>query len=346
MEMPAVYVEDILNVKNHLTPDGTQTRVYSLSDPPVGFFPFAGTDQGDCYGLYWPIGREEGPPVVAYTNHDVFALIPVHGDLAAAVRYQLACGEDHDLTSEWELALDAANVKRPTIAITEVIPVDAHKQLLTLDPDSPFRNCAVADQLIVENKPDEAETHYRRAIELLPEYGAAHFGLGYLLRRTQRHAEASIHLRRALFCPLAFSGGSFWADHRLPGPFRPDWNRKALLWLQQLKEPDESLRDDPFMQHIQELTLKTGVAESRDLELALEMVEEYSERGDFLEAAFLWITVGNRADRETTSFRERYGMTPRSYGNRLANMFRHAGLERRAELVESLLSMMTKPDRY
>jgi tetratricopeptide (TPR) repeat protein len=346
MQMPTVYDDDILNVEDGFYPDGTPTRtiVYSVVYPPVGFFPFAGTGNGDYHGFYWPIGREDRAPLVAYSSHDAYALIPEHGDLTSAGRCQLARAEDRKLTHEFVSAFDAANVPRPSINISDVVAVDDHKQLLTLDPNSPFRNCAVADQLIAENKLDDAESHYRRAIELLPEYGAAHFGLGYLLRRTRRQSGASIYLRQSLICPLAFWGGCFWADHILPGSFRRDWARKALLWLQQLKEPDDSLRDDPFMRNVQSLTLDTGVAESRDIELSMAMVDDYHGRGQFLDAVFVWITVGDRAALETTSFRERYGLTARSFGNRLSNLFRDAGIERRAQLVDNMLSVMEKPE--
>ena len=228
--MPTVYCDDILNIESGSYPDGTATRtkVYSIVYPPIGFFPFAGTGNGDYHGFYWPIGREDATPIVAYSSHDAYALIPEHGDLASAGRCQLARDEDRKLTYEFESAFAAANVSQPTISISDVVAVDDHKQLLALDPDSPFRNCAVADQLIAENSFEAAESHYRRAIELLPEYAAAHFGLGYLLRRTRRQSEASIHLRQSLMCPLAFWGGCFWADHILPGSFRADWARKSI----------------------------------------------------------------------------------------------------------------------
>lgn len=98
------------------------------------------------------------------------------------------------------------------------------------------------------------------------------------------------------------------------------------------------------MQNVQALTLATGVAESRDIELSIAMVDEYRRRGRFLDAVFIWITVGDRAALETTSFRERYGISASSFGSRLANLFRDAGIERRAELVENMISMMEKPD--
>jgi hypothetical protein len=94
--MPTEYDDDILNVEGGSYPDGTpiKTRVHSLVYPPIGFFPFAGTGNGDYHGFYWPIGREERPPLVAYSSHDAYALIPEHGDLTSAGRCQLARDED------------------------------------------------------------------------------------------------------------------------------------------------------------------------------------------------------------------------------------------------------------
>ncbi len=346
MQMPTIYDDDIYNVERGMYPDGTPVRtvVYSIVFPPVGFFPFAGTGNGDYHGLYWPIGREDSSPIVAYSSHDAYALIPEYGDLSAAGRCQIARDEDRNLLHEFEDAFDAANIPFPSIDIPEVVAVDDHQQLLTLDPNSPFRHCAVADLKVAENEFDSAELHFRRAIELLPEYGATHFGLGYLLRRNRRQSEASIHLRKSLMCPLAFGGGCFWADHILPGAFRNDWARKALMWFQQIKEPDNSLRDDPFMQNALNLTFKTGAAESCDVELIMTLVDVYHQREQFLDAAFLWITVGDRAALETTSFRERYGLTARSYGDRLAELFRDAGIECRAQLVENMISALENPE--
>ncbi len=347
MQMPTVYDDDILNVEDGFYPDGVdppRTIVYSMVFPPVGFFPFAATGNGDYHGLYWPIGREESEPMVAYSSHDAYALIPEHGDLLSAGTCQLARAEDGKLSHDFDAAFSAANLQRPTVDIDAVVAVDDHKQLLTLDPSSAFRNCAVADQFIADNNLDDAETHYRQAIELLPEYGAAHFGLGYLLRRIRRQADASLHLRRALMCPLAFWGGCFWADHILPGSFRADWARKALMWLQKTRESHESLQDDPFIRNIHDLTLDTGVAESRDMELSIEMVDEYLEREQFLDAIYLWITIGDRAALETTSFRQRYGLTARTFADRFASLCRTAGIDRRAQLAENMISLMDKPD--
>jgi hypothetical protein len=346
MKMPVAYDDDLLAAEIGSYPNGLprRTEVYSLVYPPIGFFPFADTGNGDYHGFYWPIGREESPPLVAYSSHDAYALIPEYGNLKSAACCQLAQNDERKLIDGFDAAFAAMHEAPPTVEIEEAITAGDHRQLLSLDPNSAFRNCAVADLEIASGNFDSAERYYRRAIELVPEYAAAHFGLGYLFRRTRRQADAAIYLRMALICPLAFSGACFWADHVLPGEFRNDWRRKALLWLQQCKEPPESLHDDPFLARVGELTLAHGVAESRDLDLLTELVDHYANRGQLFDAIYLWTNIGDRAACETTSFRERYGFTATAFGKRLSVLLRAAGFERRASLAENMLAAMEKPN--
>jgi hypothetical protein len=50
----------------------------ALVFPPVGFVEFEeGNDGGgDCYGLYWQIGREDQEPIIFLKNHEEFLLLP------------------------------------------------------------------------------------------------------------------------------------------------------------------------------------------------------------------------------------------------------------------------------
>jgi hypothetical protein len=312
--------------------------------PPVGFFPFADTGNGDAWGLYWPIGSETADPIVAYASHDAWAVIPEHGDLQSLGRCHIVRSSDRTLTDQFEHVFAAANEPIPSIGDSCKVAADDHRRLLALDPRSPFRNCAVADLDVTTADFDKAEEGYRFAISVLPEYGAAHFGLANLLRHTRRPEEASIHLRKSLICPFAFTGSFFWADHFLPGSFRKDWPRKALLRLQRTRNPDENLVSDAFFQNAKSMTLSTGVAGSHDLELLLPMIGVYVERQSYLDAVYLWIMIGDRAAIETTSFRERYKLTPRTWGTRLSELLTRAGIRRRASLVDSMLSAMEKPD--
>ncbi|MBN8624387.1 MAG: tetratricopeptide repeat protein [Planctomycetes bacterium] len=345
--MPVNFDDDLFGVEARFHPDGERRRiqVYSVVYAPIGFFPFAGTGNGDYYGLYWPIGHEELPPIVAFTSHDAYAVIPEYGDLSGLVRCQLATSDDDTLSSsELDGALQGAGICISDFKIPKRVAASDHLALLAIDPRSAFRHCAAADLAIAAGNFDSAESHYRTAIELLPEYVAAHYGLGYLFRRTQRQADASLHLKKSLTCPMAFYGGSIWSEHQLPGEFRNDWARKALLWLQQTKVPHESLVDDPFFRNIGKLNLKSGDAQNEDWDILTGVVNEYLKRGNALDAVLLWLVLGDRAAMETTSFRERRQLTSKSFGIRLAEMLRLAGLERRASLVDNMLSLMKNPD--
>jgi hypothetical protein len=156
--------------------------------------------------------------------------------------------------------------------------------------------------------------------------------------------EASIHLREALIGPVAFYGGSFWADTALPGAFRNDWARKSLEWLQR-SHPHETLSDDPFVRRVRELSLKPG-AESRDQDFAIlrTIVEDYANAGNFADAARIWRLIGEQATLETTSFRERQGLSSSTYGKRLAELLELAGNSRRAALVRNMLCAMSEPN--
>jgi hypothetical protein len=54
MQMPTVSDDDILNIEDGTYPAGSPTRtiVYSVVYPPVGFFLFAATGNGDYHGFY------------------------------------------------------------------------------------------------------------------------------------------------------------------------------------------------------------------------------------------------------------------------------------------------------
>lgn len=56
--------------------------------PPLGFLPFPGYElgNGDRFGLYWPIGREDQEPLVMETEHDARALCPAFSSLDALLR--------------------------------------------------------------------------------------------------------------------------------------------------------------------------------------------------------------------------------------------------------------------
>lgn len=357
MKLPREYDDDFLDYESGFggppsdddpPPDAAPVRasVYSLVYPPPGFFPFYGNGSGDYHGFYWPIGREDGPPLVAFSSHDVGSLIPENSDIESLYRCQLAKSDgddDHGPRRYRELAERACG-EAPSEHDLRGVKHDDFESLLSLDPTSPYYLCAAADVHVAGDAIDAAEQRYRQAVEQLPEYVAAHFGLAYVLRRQRRAAEATVHLRQALMGPLAFYGGSFWSDTSLPGSFRNDWHRKALMWLQGSKIVHESIVDDPFIRSINKLTFQTGLAVNPDVDVLRSIVEEYAAAGRYREAARTWQLIGDRASHETTSFRERCHLNPSTYGTRYAELLELAGNVRRAALIRDMLSKFEKPE--
>ncbi|PQO47681.1 tetratricopeptide repeat protein [Blastopirellula marina] len=351
MQLPTIYDDDILRQERSFVPEGPlAARVYSLVFPPIGFFPFSGLGNGDYYGFYWSIGREEEPPLVALSSHDRFSLIPVNSSIETFYACQLArSGADDDdddsfLQVDYRQLVTAATGRTPEQHDRRGLAFDDYDQFLTLDSTSAFYLCALGDVLLGRNDVEAAERQYRASLDALPEYVAAHFGLASVLRRQRRLEEASIHLRSALIGPLPFYGGSFWLDTCLPSDFRNDWNRKSVMWLQRSKKLHDSLVDDPFAARINELTFATGLAENNDIDVLQQIVEAYATSGDYAQAARVWILVGERAAMETTSFRERYNLNPTTYGSRLAELFELSGNDRRAALVRNMLGELEKPE--
>jgi tetratricopeptide (TPR) repeat protein len=271
-------------------------------------------------------------------------LIPEHTSTESLYACELARNEgDEDCLHEYRELHVKATGKPPSDHDVRGVSPDDFSQLLALDPTSPYYLCAAGDIHLANGEFDSAEQKYRQSLAQLPEYVAAHFGLGVLLRRERRIAEATIHLRMSLIGPIAFYGGSFWSDSSLPGSFRIDWSRKAIMWLQQSKSVHESLADDPFVRRIDALKFETGLAENPDMNVLQLIVEEYAAAGSYSEAARIWQLIGERAAMETTSFRERYKLNPTIYGSRLGELLTLSGNDLRATLVRTMLASMKSP---
>jgi hypothetical protein len=143
---------------------------------------------------------------------------------------------------------------------------------------------------------------------------------------------------------LAFYGGSFWSDTMLPGLFRNDWHRKALMWLQSSRTFHDSIADDPFIRSIGKLTFQSGLAENPDFEILRPIIDEYVATGRYADAARTWQLAGDRACLETCTFRERHHLNPSTYGMRLAELLERAGNVLRAKLIRDMLAKMDKPE--
>ncbi len=355
-QLPEFYDDDVLGFEYRIVPeDGLPpARVYSLVYPPIGFFPFYGTGDGDYYGYYWPLGREEKPPLIASTNHGVGSLVPENSQIDRFYLCQLArIMNDPDEDVDDSLASSAEQYKSLVEAATgesqphqpsRRIHADDFRTLLEVDPDSPFFLTAVGDLYLLDNDLEEAVSSYLIAIDRLPEYVAAHFGLAMAYRRLRQPEKSLPHLREALVGTQAFYGGSFWAETWLPGgEIRNDWRRKSLLWLQQgLRRAKEI--EDPFLKAVGDLQFQSGVKESGDFSIMENLIEEYLDLEEPIEAVKIWMLYGQRAAEETVSFRERLGLTPQGYGTRLVELLERANLQRRASLVRDMIARLDSPE--
>lgn len=301
--------------------------VQSVVYPPVGFLQWEICDvgNGDCFGYYWPVGKERDPPLVAMISHDCGALIPTTTSL-----------ETLAVLEPWQRDLQKLRPIPEAKAKTDDPPIIDLRERLSIDPESPFLLVANADLDLGEGNLDLAETRYLAAARQLPEYTAAHLGLVTLYRRLRKPGTAAKWMLAALRSPFCFWGASFWAETNLPnGPVnRDDYRRKCLHWLRQASATDE-ISADPLYGARERLQFKSGLAVNHDYEILEGVIDEYVRHGRHLEAIHLYMLFGELMHGETTPFRERSGFTHESHRRRLLDLFQTAGLKGRAALLET-----------
>jgi len=306
--------------------------------PPVGYFRWdiCELGNGDYYGYYWPVGKEDCDPLVAFMSHDCWGLIPMASSIEALARLEpwqrdltaLVTGRRREIEANTleDDELEENPRERPSFA-----------EQLALDPRSPFYLVANADQAVGQGLLDCAEDLYLQAVALLPEYTAAHFGLVTVYRRSRRPEQAARWMLEAIRSPMCFQGASFWAESNLPPEpvNRADYRRKCLHWLRQTKPADaQAIANDPLFQAREKLTFATGVTTNDDFRIYEQAMEEYVGRNQAPDALRLAMLYGELMMCEATPFRERNGFTKESHQQRLLRLCQSAGLERRARILE------------
>ncbi|HYR11420.1 MAG TPA: hypothetical protein VEQ60_26800 [Longimicrobium sp.] len=304
--------------------------------PPPGYLPWNRPEvgNGDTYGFYWPIGREQGPPLVCTIMHDARALVPLASSLAGAVRLHVAAGHDHDgewaeLAGDFGVPLDDVQ-KRPHQTGVEAgwddvvgghayWGIQSADELLHLDPDSPALLLARAAEHRHPQFLDEAERLLLRALEILPEYTAAWWEFVQIRRR--RRAPAAVQIEAMVNCITS------------PMAFGPLDRSKCLGWLQRLPDSADPENPDPVWRRRGELTFAEGVREHRDHEVFAECIQAYHDQGLHLRAVRLRVVLGEMMEGETISFRERAGFTWPAHWAALRDDLRSAGLDARLPAI-------------
>lgn len=187
------------------------TAPYRNAHKPMGFYSLHVCElgNGDQFGLYWPIGREDYPPIVCETYHDEGAIVPVFSSADAFA----ACAKAHD--HNWFDASDRAS-KDP------LAPHSLYEKARSLQaPDTVAESLAILESLELA----------------FSEYGVANSLRAKIQWRLKRHEAAVQSLMAAIIAPPCFGGAdrqivSLWkALDSAPDIIRnnPLYSRRAEL---------------------------------------------------------------------------------------------------------------------
>lgn len=146
--------------------------------PPKGFVPFLEHElgNGDCFGLYWPFGKESEEPIICEVWHDSWQMNPAFSSLARFLDHAMELGES-EYVEEPTLTED----KRSPAALTKTAKVDAE-----------------------QGRIEDAVVRLKTAVAMLPEYGAAWSALAQQYRRLRRFDDALKAILHALVSPSFF----------------------------------------------------------------------------------------------------------------------------------------------
>jgi hypothetical protein len=313
---------------------GFETGYSGTPYPPPGYLPWNRMEVGnsDTFGFYWPIGREDEPPIVCTLVHDAGELMPLASSLEAAIQLHLKADDGRDeewleLAEEFEVEVKRGRKKRgdeddddedePAEKGIAYWCVKSAAELLPIDPDSPSLLVQRAKELLGTASPDfaAAQGMILKALQILPEYTAAWWQLVQLRRRQKAPAPLLIDpMLNAITSPLAFGHIE---------------RQQCLAALQKLDDSADPDCVDPVWTRRKRLTFAQGVKEHDDDEVFREAIEEYHEQGLHLRAVRLRILSGELMGSETVSFRERRSFTWPAYWAALRSDVERAGLHAR-----------------
>lgn len=328
-------------------PDGSVTEGYEAgwgggAYPPPGYLPWNILDvgNGDTYGYYWPIGLEDGPPVVCTLMHDGWELLPVAASLDGSIRLHLLTGHGDgqeliDTAREFGINIGDIAIPEPD-PDQEPFPLDgppwtsgapsgieywgtpSASDLLPYDPNSPHVRYVAAKEAVARRDLVAAEDHLKVALAGLPEYSEALALLAQVYRQKQAHEKAAEMLMEAITSPRCFGARD---------------RKKLLGWLQRFGDDAVAAHYDPLWARRADLTFADGVKEKGDYQVLDELIEAYHNLGMGVRAVRLRILTGELMHFETVSFRERQGWTVEKYRLLLRADIERAGLTRRLVAV-------------
>lgn len=258
--------------------------------PPPGYLEFKilAVGNGDTYGFYWPVGKENSPPLVVTTMHDSWFVFPVASSFERAIRLLHVCqlGGDED-ADECESEVEAI-AKQFEIDLSDLPTLEnddsvflfrkSASALLKIDDSSPGLLHAAALEARALGDLVAAENHATRATQLLPEYSDA-WDLLARIRQQNRNLPGFIEAAlRALSTPFSFGARS---------------RNELLAALQGLPDSACSDANDPIWVRRKMLTFSEDFYKSPDLLLLSEAVGEFQAAHQDVRAIHLQLTIGD-----------------------------------------------------
>jgi tetratricopeptide (TPR) repeat protein len=250
-------------------------KLVTLRVEAGGFYPSLGfctiqehqLGNGDCFGLYWPVGREDLEPIVVETFHDEGLLTPQFSSLD---RF-LAAAKHTEEESE-----GGAIIGTPS---------------LEDDPLSPAACLDAARGHLKSQNVEAAIGCLGTAVSVLPEYTEAQCLLSAQHRRIGQHQAAIKSAIQAIISPPSFGT-------------RPT---QIAAWLARQSACPPALASDPIWLHRERLTLKFGgTKENSQYEILSDAIQRYLDQCAFIPALTLMQTYAELMSDQTISFRERY----------------------------------------
>lgn len=291
-----------------------------LPYPPPGFLHWNILDigNGDCFGYYWPIGKEDDEPIFCVTMHDSRELVPLAASLGSCLRRQWLSGwsdvdELRATADEYSVPIDDLPPRESDDDSTELDESDfpTDEVLYSYDPESPQLCLSAAKASIGRRDLTAATQQLTRALSRLPEYAEAWALMAQVCRQKQDLRGAAAAMMQALTAPVCFGAA----------------DRKKLLGsLQRMNDAARPEDDDPLWSRRSELTFAEGVKEKNDFTLFEELIAAYHERGMGIRAVRLRVLAGELMGHETISFRERHHWDWNEYWRKLRVDIETAGL--------------------
>jgi len=261
--------------------------------PPYGFHPFYDHElgNGDYFGLYWPVGREQSQPLVAEMQHDNKQIVPFYSSLERFL-FHCSLGDYSETEGEgcWE---DDPRPAPPSIYS---------------DPLSPFALYHQAKELLKKNLPEKAVESLEKALSIVPEYTDAANLLYSQYARLGKMIPAMETAMNALISPPSLGIKDI----------------QTLRWLQKQPSCPPEYVEDPIWKNREKIVFTYGgKKENADYPIYQEAIAYYRQSGNTWKAIVLSITVGELMACETVAFRGRYAFTPTAHLTALKDLFKN-----------------------